>query len=75
MVDFPTVFVRAGWPHALAKFPHDQMDDFSTRSSLERTSPLADDSVSLTLAEIRDSILRLRDEITASIPPNRLTFA
>jgi len=52
-----------------------EMDDFNMRSSLEQTLPLDDGSMLLTLAEIRENIQRLRDEIAASIPPNRLTLA
>jgi len=51
------------------------MDDFSTRSSLEHAPPLEDSTSMLLLSEIRDSLQTLRDEIAASIPPNRLTHA
>jgi len=44
------------------------MDDFNTQASLEQAPFADDDSMSLALTEIRESIQRLRDSISASIP-------
>jgi hypothetical protein len=51
-----------------------QMDNLNLRSNLERPpSPSDVSSLTLSLDDIRENIQRLRDEMTASLPPDQLT--